>query len=116
MLDGDDATALHLRRRQRGSPTDAGAVKVAILGPRRRSRRRSPQVAAELVAHDAARRVGLWVDGIELLEKGGGLTPNRGTIYGAPGTPLAQGKHVAVAYGRTAEHATAVALVVPRAC
>ncbi len=52
---------------------------------------------------------GLWVDGTELLEKGGGLAPNRGTIYGAPSAPLSAGKHVAVAYGRTADHATAVA-------
>ena len=29
---------------------------------------------------------GLWVDGVELLEKGGGLTATKGTIYGAPST------------------------------
>ena len=50
----------------------------------------------------------MWVDGKELPAKGGGLTPTRGTIYGAPGAPLARGTHVAVAYGRTAEHGTAV--------
>jgi hypothetical protein len=51
----------------------------------------------------------MWVDGEELVVKGGGLRPERGTIYGAPGGALAPGKHVAVAYGRTATHATAVA-------
>jgi hypothetical protein len=41
--------------------------------------------------------------------KGGGLTATKGTIYGAPGAPLTKGTHVAVAYARTDEHATAVA-------
>ena len=40
--------------------------------------------------------------------KGGG-SPRTGTIYGAPAAPLAPGPHVAVAYGRTATAATAVA-------
>jgi hypothetical protein len=51
----------------------------------------------------------LWVDGAQLLAKGGGLSPTRGTIYGAPDAPLASGKHVAVAYARTDGHGTAVA-------
>ena len=43
------------------------------------------------------------------LEKGGGLTPTKGTIYGAPASPLARGKHTAIAYARTATHAYALA-------
>jgi hypothetical protein len=50
----------------------------------------------------------MWVDGKELVVKGGGLTATKGTIYGAPGAPLTKGTHVAVAYARTAEHAHAV--------
>jgi hypothetical protein len=44
-----------------------------------------------------------------LLAKGGGLSAKRGTIYGAPAAALAPGKHLAVAYARTATEATAVA-------
>jgi hypothetical protein len=51
----------------------------------------------------------LWVDGVELLEKGGGLAPTKGTIYGAPAAPLTKGKHTAIAYARTGTHALAVA-------
>jgi hypothetical protein len=68
-----------------------------------------PQVAAELTADRALVESQLWVDGIALLVKGGGLQPTRGTIYGAPASSLRRGKHTAVAYGRTATHATAVA-------
>jgi len=68
-----------------------------------------PQVAAELTAPTPLVESGLWVDGVELLEKGGSLSPRRGTIYGAPATPLAKGTHTAVAYARTATQATAVA-------
>jgi hypothetical protein len=86
-------------------------VKVSVLGPKPGSSGNPsvPQVAAELTARKALAESALWVDGVELLEKGGGLTPTRGTIYGAPAAPLATGKHTAVAYGRTATHATAVA-------
>ena len=42
----------------------------------------------------------MWVDGKELLVKGGGLTSTKGTIYGAPDTPLTKGTHVAVAYAQ----------------
>ncbi len=107
VLSGSTARALRLSR---GSwrPDTSGAVKVAILGPRGVAAAR-PQVAAELSAKAPLVESGLWVDGTEVLEKGGGLSPNRGTIYGAPDGPLSPGKHVAVAYGRTAGHATAVA-------
>ncbi len=50
----------------------------------------------------------LWVDGIELAEKGGG-SPTEGTIYGAPQHALKPGLHVAVGYARTASRAAAVA-------
>ena len=107
VLDGGTARALRLTA---GSwrPDTSGSVKISILGPRGVAPA-TPQVAAELVATSPLVESGLWVDGTELLEKGGGLAPNRGTIYGAPSAPLSAGKHVAVAYGRTADHATAVA-------
>jgi hypothetical protein len=82
-------------------------VHVRILGPER-SATRQPQVAAEISAADDLAETGLWVDGEELLVKGGG-SPQRGTIYGTTAAPLAPGPHVAVAYGRTATTATAVA-------
>jgi hypothetical protein len=86
------------------------AVRIAVLGPKPGSEQpATPQVAAELVADAPLAESALWVDGVEVLEKGGGLTPKRGTIYGAPASPLAQGDHTAVAYARTATHGTAVA-------
>jgi hypothetical protein len=92
-------------------PDTSGAVTVSILGPKPGSKGnpRIPQVAAELTAKSDLAESALWVDGVELLEKGGGLSPTRGTLYGAPATPLARGKHTAIAYGRTATHGTAVA-------
>jgi hypothetical protein len=107
VLSGGTARALHLAA---GSwqPDTTGLVKVSILGPLGTAAAR-PQVAAELSANAPLVESGLWVDGVELLAKGGGLKPNRGTIYGAPDGALAPGKHVAVAYARTADHATAVA-------
>ena len=107
VLDGSTARALRLTA-DSWRPDTSGRVKISILGPRGIAAA-TPQVAAELVATSPLVESGLWVDGTELLEKGGGLTPNRGTIYGAPSAPLSAGKHVAVAYGRTADHATAVA-------
>ncbi len=107
VLAGGRARALRLSG---GSwrPDTSGAVKVSILGPRGVAAA-TPQVAAELSAKAPLVESGLWVDGTELLEKGGGLTPTRGTIYGAPDGALAPGTHTAVAYGRTANHAAAVA-------
>jgi hypothetical protein len=107
VVDGSSATAFH---RSSGSwkADRSGAVKIAILGPHGKVAR-TPQVAVELRATKPLIESGMWVDGKELVVKGGGLTPRRGTIYGAPGSPLAPGKHVAVAYGRTAAHGTAVA-------
>jgi len=88
----------------------SGAVHVSILGPRPGTTAPStPQVAAELTAPTALVESGLWVDGVALLQKGGSLSPRRETSYGAPEAPLAGGTHTAVAYARTATHATAVA-------
>ena len=86
------------------------AVRLSILGPKPGSKQPAiPQVAVEMRGDQALAESALWVDGVEVLEKGGGLTPKRGTIYGAPASPLAAGEHTAVAYARTAMHATAVA-------
>jgi len=107
VVDGAHATAFH---RVAGSwrPDRTGAVKIAILGPKGKVAR-IPQAAVELNATRPLVESGMWIDGQELAVKGGGLRPERGTIYGAPAAPLAPGKHVAVAYGRTDTHATAVA-------
>jgi hypothetical protein len=107
VLDGGRARALHLVAGH-WRPDTSGAVKVSILGPRGTAAA-IPQIAAELSAKSPLVESGLWVDGKELVEKGGGLTPTKGTIYGAPDRQLAAGKHVAVAYARTAAHATALA-------
>ena len=91
--------------------TDASsAVRLSILGPKPGSKQPAiTQVAVEMRADQALAESALWVDGVEVLEKGGGLTPKRGTIYGATASPLAKGEHTAVAYARTAMHGTAVA-------
>ena len=107
VLDGDHATAFH-RVEGTWNADTSGAVKIRILGPDGNVAP-TPQVAAELSAQKPLIESGMWVDGKELVVKGGGLSATKGTIYGAPGAPLTKGTHVAVAYGRTAEHATAVA-------
>jgi hypothetical protein len=109
VLDGDKATAFHRVGGSWNADT-SGAVKIRILGPSPDGKvAPTPQLAAELSAGKPLIESGMWVDGKELLVKGGGLTSTKGTIYGAPGTPLAKGTHVAVAYARTGEHGTAVA-------
>jgi hypothetical protein len=107
VVSGANARVLRLSG-GRWRPDTSGLVRVAILGPHGVAAA-TPQVAAELSARAPLVQSALWVDGAELLEKGGGLTPTRGTIYGAPSAPLAKGEHVAVAYARTAGHGTAVA-------
>jgi uncharacterized protein YceK len=107
VLAGTKARALRLAGGAWRADT-SGAVHIAILGPHAKAAA-TPQVAVELSASSPLVESGLWVDGTELTVKGGGLRPTRGTIYGAPSAPLAKGLHVAVAYGRTATHATAVA-------
>ena len=106
VMKGDTAVALHLVG-DVWRPDRTGRVKVVLLGPHG-VQPPTTQVAAELSAPTRLVESALWVDGVELLEKGGGLTPTRGTIYGAT-NGLAKGKHVVVAYARTATAATAVA-------
>jgi hypothetical protein len=106
VVDGEYATAFH-RVAGAWKADKSGAVKIRILGPEG-DVAPTPQVAVELSATKPLIESGMWVDGKELVVKGGGLTSTKGTIYGAPGTPLTKGTHVAVAYGRTAEHAHAV--------
>jgi len=103
---GSKAVALRLVD-GRWQPDRSGAVRVRILGLAH-SAARQPQVAAEISAPDDLAETALWVDGEELLVNGGG-TPRKGTIYGTTAAPLDPGPHVAVAYGRTAASATAVA-------
>ena len=95
----------------RWKPDTSGNVKVKILGPLPGSKAtKLPQVAIEITSPAPFIESAIWVDGKELLEKGGG-TPTRGTIYGAPAKNLAPGFHVAVGYARTATTGTAVAWV-----
>lgn len=110
-LDGNEATAYH-RVAGVWKADRSGAVKIRILGPKPgQTAAATPQVAAELSAAKPLIESGMWVDGTELVAKGGGLTPTRGTIYGAPTAPLGKGTHVAVAYARTAAHGAAVAWI-----
>jgi hypothetical protein len=91
-------------------PDRSEAVKVTVLGPKPGSKQPAiTQVAAEMRASSDLVESALWVDGTELLEKGGGLSPRRGTLYGTTAKALAPGSHTAVAYARTATHGTAVA-------
>jgi hypothetical protein len=107
VVDGSKAVALHLIGGE-WQPDRTGRVKVELLGPKAIATP-TPQVAAELTAPTQLVESGMWVDGVELVAKGGGLSPKRGTIYGAPSRPLSPGAHIAVAYARTAAAATAVA-------
>ena len=92
-------------------PAARGSMKIRVLGPKPGSTGNPPipQLAAELSAGSDLVDSALWVDGVELLGKGGGLTPTSGTIYGAPTSSLSRGKHTAIAYARTATNALAVA-------
>jgi hypothetical protein len=109
VVKSDAAVALHLVGGE-WQPDRSAKVKVELLGPKGTV---APifQVAATLSAKAPLVESGLWVDGVELLEKGGGLTATRGTIYGAPSSALARGKHLVVAYARTGTAATAVSRV-----
>lgn len=109
-ISGTKATAFHYAGGV-WRPDRADKVKLEILGPKPGSKGNAaiPQVAFQATATAPLVDSALWVDGTELLTKGGGLNPDQGTVYGAPDTSLKKGLHVAVAYGRTAHHATAVA-------
>lgn len=109
VVKGDTAVAVHLVGGE-WQPDRTDRVKVSFLGPTGTVAPIS-QVAAQLSATSPLVESALWVDGAELLEKGGGLTATHGTIYGAPGAALKPGRHLAVAYARTATAATAVTRV-----
>jgi hypothetical protein len=87
----------------------SGRVKLKILGPQPgATTSRTPQIAIEFKSSTPFVESAIWVDGTELLEKGGG-SPTNGTIYGAPAKPLKPGTHVAVGYARTIGAGSAVA-------
>jgi hypothetical protein len=110
-LQGARATAWHLAG-GRWHADRSGDPHIDILGPKPGSRaHRIPQVAFQVTGRTDLVDTAMWVDGVEVLGKGGGLTPRRGTVYGAPTTPLKKGTHTAVAYGRDAGHATAGAWI-----
>jgi hypothetical protein len=90
-------------------PDRDGKVKVEILGPQPgTTAAKLPQIAIGITSKLPFVDSGLWIDGKELFEKGGG-TATRGTIYGAPAKPLERGTHVAVGYARNIANGTAVA-------
>lgn len=93
-------------------PDRSGAVEIRILGPDPATigAPRVPQVAIQFTAPTPFVESSIWVDGKDLVVKGGG-SPTRGTIFGAPAKPLKPGVHVAVGYARSAANATAVAWV-----
>jgi hypothetical protein len=92
-------------------PDRTGRVKVAILGPQPGTTApRLPQAAIEISSKLPFVDSGLWIDGKELFEKGGGSS-TKGTIYGSPKKALAPGTHVAVGYARSIANGTAVAWV-----
>jgi hypothetical protein len=92
-------------------PDRSGAVKVKILGPQPGTTApKLPQVAIGITSKLPFVDSGLWVDGKELFEKGGG-SATQGTIYGAPPKALKPGTHVAVGYARNIVNGTAVAWV-----
>jgi len=87
----------------------AGKVKVDILGPQPGSLApKLPQIAIGITSKLPFVDSGLWLDGTELFEKGGG-SATRGTVYGAPQKPVEPGTHVAVGYARNIVNGTAVA-------
>ena len=106
VVKGADAVAAHLVRGTWRADR-SGRVKVELLGSTG-DQPPTPQVAAQLTSKTPLVESALWIDGVEVQEKGGG-TPTRGTIYGSPAAPLLPGLHTLVAYGRTATTGTAVA-------
>jgi hypothetical protein len=93
----------------RWRPEQSSTVRIAILGPEPGAHAPAlPQVAMEVSARQPFVESALWLDGKELLEKGGG-SPTNGTIYGAPAHTLKPGFHVAVGYARTARAGATVA-------
>jgi hypothetical protein len=108
VLKGSKAVAAHLVA---GAWTAdrRGRVKVELLGPAV-AQGPTPQVAAQLTSKSPLVESSLWIDGVVIQVQGGG-TPTRGTIYGMPTSPVFPGKHLEVAYARTATSGTAVARV-----
>lgn len=85
-------------------------VKLRVLGPDPGSTAASlPQVAAEIRAMAPIEDSTLLVDGTPLDTKSGGPSPSYVSVYGAPAAALARGRHVAVAFARAGDAASAVA-------
>jgi hypothetical protein len=106
-VDGDTAAAAVVRN---GEVLRTSAVRVRPLGPDPGETVGTiPQVAAEITATSSVLDPVLLVDGEPLAGKGGGLSPKRITIYGAPEQELDPGQHVVVAYARAGNAATAKA-------
>jgi hypothetical protein len=93
-----------------GEVVHGGGVTLRPLGPAPGGRGAPiPQVAVEVEAPRAILDTSLLLDGAPLDTKGGGLTPQKISIYGAPAGALAAGRHVVVAYARAGEAAAATA-------
>jgi hypothetical protein len=110
-LDGTKATAYRLVG-DSWHADRSDEPQIDILGPKPGATVQPiTQFAFQVTAKTDLVDTAMWVDGVEVPGKGGGLTPKKGTIYGAPTKALRRGRHVAVAYASTATHATAVAWV-----
>ena len=88
----------------------AGPVQLRPLGPDPGSAVGTiPQVAVELKAPRAIEDASLWVDGQPVDYRSGGPSTRYVSIYGAPAAPLEPGRHVAIAFARAGDTASAVA-------
>ena len=86
-------------------------VVISVLGPQPGERvSPMPQIAIEFKSKGRFTESALWLDGVELQERGGG-TPTDGTIYGSSNVGLTPGEHVAVGFASTATHGSAIAWI-----
>jgi hypothetical protein len=68
-----------------------------------------PRIAARAESETPLETVSLWLDGDRFAAEGGGPSARQRTVFGDPRAPLAEGRHVVVAFARTATSARAVA-------
>ncbi len=94
-----------------GKVVRGGGVTLRPLGPEPGAGTSAaiPQVAVEVEAPSPILDTSLLLDGTPIDTRGGGLTPRKISVYGAPASPLAPGEHVVVAYARAGEAAAATA-------
>jgi hypothetical protein len=93
-----------------GDEVARDGIALRVLGPDRgETTGKIPQIAAEISATAAIADYTLLLDGTPLDVKGGGVSPRRITVYGAPASSLSSGRHVVVAAARAGDSAAATA-------